>query len=106
MSVQNVTVTWVDPAVGAGQAALATLTIYAALDTAGSAGPLIVIGTVSPGVQTFTGPTTSLASGSQYYFTVKATDVNGIQSQQGNWAGPLGPIGGPSAPTNVQAMLN
>jgi hypothetical protein len=99
----QVTVTWNDPVVGAGQAALQTLTVYAALDTNGNAGPLVSVGTVNPGVQTFTIPVGQLTPGNSYYFTVKATDVNGLQGPQGNWAGPLGPIGVPGPPTNVQA---
>jgi hypothetical protein len=103
---QVATVTWTDPAVSSGQAALASLQIYAALDSGGNAGPLELLGAVNPGVQTFSTAPGQLISGSMYYFTVKATDVNNLQSQQGNWAGPLGPVGGPSAPTNVQASLN
>lgn len=102
---QVATVKWTDPTVGAGQAALATLNVYAAVDTNGSAGPLQHLGDVAPGVQTFTSTAGQLTSGSMYYFTVKATDVNGLQSQQGNWAGPLGPVGGPNPPASIQASL-
>lgn len=102
---QVATVTWVDPIVGAGQSALASLVIYAAVDTAGAAGPLTEIGRVSPGVQTFTSGAGQLTSGALYYFSVKALDVNGLLSQQSNWAGPVGPVGGPSAPTGAQATL-
>lgn len=102
---QVVTVTWNDPVVGSGQAALASLTVFSALDTNGNAGPLVSLGSVAPGVQTFTSAPGQLTSGAMYYFTVKATDVNGLVSQQSNWAGPLGPVGGPSPPTNAQATL-
>lgn len=105
MSQAVATITWVDPPVTTGQAALQTLDVYAALDTDGNAGPLILLGTALPGVQTFTTVLGQLQSGSSYFFAVKATDINNRQGPQGNWAGPLGPVGVPDAPTNVQASL-
>lgn len=101
-----VTVTWTDPVVGLGQAALASLNVFAAVKNEdGSAGPLVLLDSVAPGVQTYTAPAGKLASGGSFYFTVKATDVNAQQSVQGNWGGPLGPIGAPSPPTDVSATL-
>lgn len=106
MTTQTVTVTWVDPVVGPGQAALATLTVYAALVTT-SVGPLFPFGTAAPGAQTFSGPATpTLATGSRYVFTVKATDANGLEGLQGNNSATLGPIGAPGAPTIVKAVLS
>ena len=103
---QVATITWVDPAVEAGQAALQTLDVYgAAVGIDGNVGPLVLLGTVLPGVQTFTTAIGQLASGSTYYFTVKATDINGLHGPQGNWAGPIGPVGVPSAPINVQVTF-
>lgn len=100
------TVTWDDPPVGPGQAALQTLTVYAALDTDGNAGPLVPVGTVAPGAQSFATAPGQLTAGSSFFFCVKATDINGLVGPQSNWSGPLGPVGVPGAPTNVQAVLS
>lgn len=102
---QVATITWIDPIVGIGQAALASLNVYAALDENGGAGPLVLLGSVNPGVQVFEIPPGPLTSGQSYYFTIKATDVNGLQGPQSNWAGALGPIGVPGAPTGTTATL-
>lgn len=106
MTTQTVTVSWVDPVVGPGQAPLAALTVYASLVT-NVAGPLFAFGTAAPGAQTFSGPATPLlATGSKYLFTVKATDTNGLEGLQGNNSATLGPIGAPGAPTIVKAILS
>lgn len=102
---QVATITWVDPVVGIGQAALASLQVYAALDVNGGAGSLVLLGSVNPGVQIYEIQPGPLTSGQSYYFTVKATDIDGLQGGQSNWAGALGPIGVPGAPTNAQATL-
>ncbi len=102
-----VTVAWTDPAVGPGQKPLAALNVYAALDTGGSAGPLVLVGSVQPGVQTYQVPPESLQAGQSYYFTVKALDTSTppIEGPQGNWAGSIGPVGAPGAPTNITATI-
>ena len=100
---QTVTVTWSDPVVGPGQAALKSLQIYSALV---SGGPNTLLGTVNPGVQTFTSAAGQLAPGTAYYFTVAATDINGEQGPDGTYFGPLTTSAVPSAPTNVQATLS
>jgi hypothetical protein len=78
------------------------LNVYASL----TGEVLIHVGDVAPGVQTFTTEPDALTSGNRYYFTVKATDVNGLQGPQGGWSAVVGPLGVPGAPTNIQAVLS
>lgn len=98
---QSYTVTWIDPAVGPHQVALASIAIfYTDLDTHETG----VVGTVLPGVQTFTGGV--LAAGKRYTFAVQATDVNGNVGPMSAQSNELDTPLVPGMPTNVVAVLN
>lgn len=108
MSSQTLTITWADPIVGAGQAALATLTVYAALvdPITAAVGPAVSVGTAAPGAQSFASPAVPLlAVGSSYRFTVRATDANGLQGLSSALSGVIGPIGAPGVPTALHVTL-
>ncbi len=108
MSAQTLTITWADPVVGAGQSALATLTVYSALvdPVTAALGPAVSVGSVIGGVQSFVSPAVPLlALGSSYRFTVRATDVNGLQGLPSALSAVVGPIGAPGVPTALHVAL-
>ena len=108
MSSQILTVTWVDPIVSPGQSGLATLTVYAQLvdPVTAALGPAISIGSAAAGAQSFVGPAIpSLAVGSSYRLSVRATDVNSLQGLSSALSPVIGPIGAPGIPTALHVTL-
>ena len=101
---QTITVTWNDPPVAQGQAALASLAVIAAVTPYGGAQTISTIATVAPGVQSYTLETP--LAGATYLFAVQATDINTLPGPQSAWSNNVGPLGVPGAPTNVVATVN
>lgn len=101
---QTITVTWNDPPVAQGQAALASLAVLAAITPHGGAQTISTIATVAPGAQSYT--LDAPVPGATYLFAVQATDVNNLPGPQSAWSNTVGPTGVPGAPTNVTATVN
>ena len=101
---QTITVTWNDPTVASGQAALASLAVLAAITPHGGAQSVSTIATVEPGVQSYT--LDAPVPGATYLFAVQATDINALPGPQSSWSNTVGPTGVPGAPTNVTAVVN
>lgn len=85
--------TWVDPVVSTGELPIASIQL---LDGA------VVLGSVAPGVQTFT--TQTLTAGA-HTFTAVAVDSSGAKSVPSNAVSVTVPSAPPGPPTNLQAVL-
>src|SRR5258708_1246564 len=108
MSSQTLTVTWVDPIVSPGQSALPALTVYSQLVSPITAGlgPAVAFGGALPGPQSFIGPAVpTLAVGSSYRLSVRATDANSLQGLPSALSAIIGPVGAPGIPTALHVTL-
>ena len=100
---QTSTVTWVDPTVSGSQLALKVLYIWEN-DLTQTPAPQAYIGSVAPGVGTFT--TGVLPVGARRSYQVQAEDIAGNRGPFSAASTEIDAPTAPGAPANVVAVLN